>query len=72
MEILKINDYLSFIIEEKRRGDKITCLYDGVSIGYKNPCKHLRCNMKFIAEMTLAAEEMHRFERVFEPTENLN
>ena len=72
MEILKINDHLSFVIESTRKGEKITCVYDGVSIGYKNPCRHLKCNMRFVAEMTLAADEMFRFEKALEPSENLN
>lgn len=72
MEILQINDHISFVLEDTRKGYKITCLYDGVSIGYKNPCKHVRCITKFISEMTLAAEQMHVFEKVFDQKENLN
>ena len=72
MEIIEINSYLSFVIERVRLGDKITAVYDGESIGYKNPCKHSRCIIKFISEMTLAAEELHRFETALEPTSNLN
>lgn len=72
MEVIKINEHLSFIIEEKRRGQKITCIYDGISIGYKNPCKHEKCVIKFIAEMSIAADQIFRFEKVFDLNENLN
>jgi len=72
MEILTINTYLSFAMEKTRKGYKITCLYDGSSIGYKDPCRHIGCVAKFIAEMTLAAEEMHRFEKAFDIHETVN
>jgi hypothetical protein len=67
MELLAINDYLSFAIEQTPDGKKITALVDGVSIGYKDPCKHTKCIMTFVAQMTIAAEEIHQFEK-----ENLN
>lgn len=72
MEVIKVNEYLSFVIRNTPKGRKITCIYDGQSIGYKKPCEHIACDIKFIAEMSIAADQMHRFERVFEPKENLN
>lgn len=72
MEVIKVNEYLTFVVTPTKRGPKMNCIYDGQSIGHKNPCLHHQCNVTFIAEMTLVAEQMHRFEKVFEPTENLN
>jgi hypothetical protein len=72
MEILKINNYLSFVLENTRNGYKINCIYDGQSIGHKNACRHIQCVVKFISEMTLAAEQMNRFEKIFETELNLN
>lgn len=72
MEIIKINEHLSFVAERTKKGYKLTCIYDGISIGYKNPCPHVECNTRFIAEMSIAADQMHRFEQALEPNENLN
>ena len=72
MEIIQINDYLSFILEPKRAGYKITAIYEGESIGSKKPCKHHGCIIQFIAEFTLVAKQMKDMENVFEPDFNLN
>jgi len=72
MEIIKVNDYLSFVVEKTAKGNKINCIYDGQSIGKKSPCRHIGCNIKFISEMSIAADQMFRFEKVFEPEENQN
>lgn len=70
MEIQKINEYLSFAIEQTPDGKKITALVNGVSIGYKDPCKHTRCIMQFVAEMSVAATIVNGLESAMEPKGN--
>lgn len=72
MKIVKVNEYLSFVVQKTRKGTKINCMYDGTSIGHKDPCWHTTCNVRFVAQMSIAADQMHRFEKIFEPKENLN
>jgi hypothetical protein len=71
-EVVKVKEYLTFIIKTGRKGTAITCIFDEQIIGKKRACDHARCNVLFIAEMTLVAEQMRNFERVFEQVENLN
>ena len=71
-ELIKVNDHLSFLLKHTKKGMKIKCFYDDMVIGVKPPCEHNNCNVRFVAEMSIAADQMHRFEKVFEPDENLN
>jgi hypothetical protein len=62
MEIVYVNEYLSFVLEQKKRGLKITTILNGEDIGSKEPCPHISCATKYIAEMTLTANQMRSFE----------
>lgn len=70
---IKINDYLRFELRVSSKGTAMTAIFDNdFVIGKKPACPHASCNTIFLAEMTLAAQQMHSMEAVFDPEHNPN